>query len=373
MRLTAALLVAASLAACAPSTPRPVGFADLPGWAADTQAEFLPALRASCAAIASLPADRALGGTGPTLSTPAALAPACAELARLPPGDVAARAFLERHFTPLALGEGTLTGYFEPELRGSLRPSARFTTPLHARPPGLVEADLGGFMPDLRGRRVAGLVREGRLQPFPDRAAITGGALRGQGLELAWVDDPADAFFLHIQGSGRVRLDDGGVLRLGYAGWNGHPYFALGRALVDQGVLAREAVSMQAIRAWMAQAGPAEATALMARNPSYIFFRRLDLPPEAGPIGTLGALLTPMRSIAVDRTQVPLGLPVWVAGTDPLSGAPLQRLTVAQDTGGAIRGPARADLFTGWGAEAAERAGRMRDPATLFLLVPRER
>jgi membrane-bound lytic murein transglycosylase A len=237
----------------------------------------------------------------------------------------------------------------------------------------LVEADLGSFIPELRGRRVAGQVRDGRLHPFPDRAAITGGALRGQGLELAWVDDPADAFFLHIQGSGRVRLDDGAVLRLGYAGWNGHPYFAIGRTLVEQGVLTREAVSMQAIRAWMTQAGPAEAAALMARNPSYIFFRRLDLPPEAGPIGTLGAPLTPMRSIAVDRTQVPLGLPVWVAGTDPLTGAPLRRLTVAQDTGGAIRGPARADLFTGWGTEAAERAGRMRDPAALFLLVPRER
>lgn len=372
MRGTAALLLAATLAACAPSTPRPLGFADLPGWAGDAQAEILPALRASCVAIANLPPDRPLGGTGLTLRTAASLAPACAELDTLPGGDAAARTFLERRFTPVALGEGTLTGYFEPELRGSLRPGGAFATPLHARPPELVEADLGSFIPDLRGRRVAGLVREGRLHPFPDRAAILAGALRGQGLELAWVDDPADAFFLHIQGSGRVRLDDGGVLRLGYAGWNGHPYFAVGRTLVEQGVLAREAVSMQAIRAWMAQAGPAEAAALMARNPSYIFFRRLDLPPEAGPIGTLGAPLTPMRSIAVDRTQVPLGLPVWVAGTDPLTRAPLRRLTVAQDTGGAIRGPARADMFTGWGAEAAERAGRMRDPAALFLLVPRE-
>jgi membrane-bound lytic murein transglycosylase A len=372
MRSPAALLLAAALAACAPSTPHPVRFADLPGWADDAHAEALPALRASCAAIASLPPDRGLGGIGPTLSTVAALALACTELQSLPDSDAAARAFLERRFAPLALGGGTLTGYFEPELRGSLRPHGPFATPLHARPPGLVEADLGSFIPDQRGRRVAGLVRDGRLQPFPDRAAITEGALRGQGLELAWVDDPADAFFLHIQGSGRVRLEDGGVLRLGYAGWNGHPYFAVGRALVDQGVLAREAVSMQAIRAWMAQAGPGEAAALMARNPSYIFFRRLDLPPDAGPIGTLGAPLTPMRSIAVDRTLVPLGLPVWVVGTDPLTGAPLRRLTVAQDTGGAIRGPARADLFTGWGAEAAERAGRMRNPADLFLLVPRE-
>lgn len=369
---SAALLLAALLAGCAPQTfPRDVAFTDLPGWAEDRHAEILPALRTSCAAIARLPPDRPLGGTEATQATAAALGPACTELATLPPTDAAARAFLERRFRPVALGEGTLTGYFEPELRGSTRRSARFATPLHARPPELVEADLGTFIPDLRGRRVAGLVRDGRLHPFPDRAAIAGGALAGRRLELVWVDDPADAFFLHIQGSGRVVLDGGGVLRLGYAGWNGHPYTAVGRFLVEQGVLTRETVSMQAIRAWMAEAGPDQAAALMARNPSYIFFRRLDLPAEAGPIGTQGSPLTPMRSIAVDRTQVPLGLPVWIAGRDPLADAPLRRLTIAQDTGGAIRGPARADLFTGWGPEAADRAGRMRDPAALFLLVPR--
>lgn len=371
-RSSAALLLAGLLTACAPQTfPRDVAFTDLPGWAEDRHAEVLPALRTSCAAIARLPPDRPLGGTEATQATAAALAPACAELATLPPTDAAARAFLERRFRPVALGEGTLTGYFEPELRGSTRRSGRFATPLHARPPELVEADLGTHIPDLRGRRIAGQVRDGRLHPFPDRAAIAGGALAGRGLELVWVDDPADAFFLHIQGSGRVVLDGGGVLRLGYAGWNGHPYTAVGRFLVEQGVLTRETVSMQAIRAWMAEAGPDQAAALMARNPSYIFFRRLDLPAEAGPIGTQGAPLTPMRSIAVDRTQVALGLPVWVAGRDPLADVPLRRLTVAQDTGGAIRGPARADLFTGWGAEAADRAGRMRDPAALFLLVPR--
>jgi membrane-bound lytic murein transglycosylase A len=235
----------------------------------------------------------------------------------------------------------------------------------------LVEADLGTFLPDLRGRRLAGIVRDGRLHPFADRTTISAGALAGRGLELAWVDDPADAFFLHIQGSGRVTLAEGGVLRLGYGGWNGFPYVAIGRFLVEDGILTREQVSMQAIRAWMDAAGPEAAAALMARNPSYIFFRRLDLPPEAGPIGTLGAPLTPMRSIAVDRTQVPLGLPVWVSGRDPLTDQPLRRLTVAQDTGGAIRGPARADLFTGWGTDAANRAGRLRDPAALILLMPR--
>lgn len=372
-RSGAAVVLAALLAACSPPEgfPRDVAFTDLPGWAEDRHAEILPALRTSCAAIARLPSDRALGGVEATQATAAAMGPACAELATLPPTDAAARAFLERRFRPVALGEGTLTGYFEPELRGSTRRSARFATPLYARPPELVEADLGMHIAELRGRRIAGVVRDGRLQPFHDRAAIAGGALAGRNLELVWVDDPADAFFLQIQGSGRVVLDGGGVLRLGYAGWNGHPYVAVGRFLVEQSILPREAVSMQAIRAWMAEAGPAAAAALMARNPSYIFFRRLDLPAEAGPIGTQGAPLTPMRSIAVDRTQVPLGLPVWIAGRDPLADAPLRRLTIAQDTGGAIRGPARADLFTGWGPEAAERAGLMRDPAAMFVLVPR--
>ncbi len=277
------------------------------------------------------------------------------------------RAFIERHFRPIPAGEGLLTGYYEPELRGSPQADARFATPLHARPPELVDADLGTFLPDLRGRRIAGVVRDGRLHPFADRASIAAGALAGRGLELLWVDDPVDAFFLQIQGSGRVAMPDGRVVRLGYAGWNGHPYFAVGRALVERGAMALEAVSMQAIRAWMAAAGPVEAAALMRLNPSYIFFRILpELPPEAGPPGTLGAPLTPMRSIAVDRTRMALGLPVWIAA----EASGLRRLTVAQDTGGAIRGAARVDLFTGWGNEAAERAGPLRQPTRVFVLVP---
>jgi membrane-bound lytic murein transglycosylase A len=365
-------VLAALLAGCAPAThPRDARFADLPGWSTDRHAEAIAPLRRSCDAIARLPPDRSLGGEGPLARDAASLRPACAALAALAPGDAAARAFLEAHFRPVALGEGLLTGYFEPELRGSPTRSARYATPLHARPPELVEADLGTHVPDLRGRRIAGVVREGRLHPFHDRAAITAGVLDGRGLELAWVDDPADAFFLQVQGSGRVVLADGRVLRLGYAGWNGFPYVAIGRFLVEQGALTRETVSMQSIRAWMGAAGPDAAAALMARNPSYVFFRALDLPPGEGPVGTLGVPLTPMRSAAVDRTKVPLGLPVWLAGRDPLTDAPLRRLTVAQDTGGAIRGLARADLFTGWGGEAAERAGRMRDPAAMWVLVPR--
>ena len=339
--------------------------ASLPGWANDRHAEALPPLLAACARLALAPSPSAPPNAAPL---PTGFHSLCAEAAMLPTGnDAAARTFLEHRFLVQRLGEGLLTGYFEPELRGSLSRTARHATPLHARPPELVEADP-------HGSRVAGVMRNGRLEPFADRAGIQAGALAGRGLELVWVDDPVDAFFLHIQGSGRIALTDGRVLRLGYAGQNGHPYYAVGRDLVARGALTREQVSLQSIRAWMQQAGPAEARALMARNPSYIFFRSLPhLSPEAGPIGTMGAALTPMRSVAVDRMHVPLGLPVWIAGTDPLTGQPLQRLTVAQDTGGAIRGAARADLFTGWGTEAMERAGRMRESASLFVLLPRPR
>jgi membrane-bound lytic murein transglycosylase A len=356
---------------CARPGAQPSPFAALPGWSEDRHAEAIPALQASCATIAAMPRAQPLGGNGSTARAAGSLAAACAALAALAPGDAPARHFFETHFRPLPLGEDTLTGYFEPELRGSATRTRRYATPLHRRPPELVEADLGAHLSDLRGRRIAGVVRDGRLVPYHDRHAIVGGALDNRRLELVWVDDPADAFFLQIQGSGRVRLEDGRLLRLGYAGWNGHPYVAIGRFLIEQGALTRETVSMQAIRDWMARAGAAPALALMARNPSYVFFRLQELTPEQGPVGALGVPLTPMRSVAVDRLQVPLGVPVWIAGRDPLAEAPLRRLAVAQDTGGAIRGAARADLFTGWGPEATERAGRMRDLAALWVLVPR--
>lgn len=375
-RLLLALAVGGGLQAQAADLPAPPPihpeFQTLPGWAGDNQAEAIPALLAACRAVAAMAPAVVLGGDERNRVMAARLRPICAEAAALEPGDpIAARLFLERHFRPLPLGEGLLTGYYEPELRGSLARSPRFPVPLHGRPPGMVEADLGAFAPDLAGRRIVGEVREGRLQPLPDRAGIVAGAMDGRAPVIAWVDDPAEAFFLAIQGSGRVRLPDGRLLRLGYAGSNGHPYWPIGRALLERGILTRETISMQAIRAWLLAAPAEEAMALMARNPSYVFFREVDLAEDEGPIGTLGVPLRPMRALAVDRAFVPLGLPVWVEGRDPLREAPLRRLTVAKDTGGAIRGPARADLFTGWGEEAAERAGRMRDPARLWLLVPR--
>jgi membrane-bound lytic murein transglycosylase A len=365
------LLLLAGLAAC---TERPAGFATLPGWAEERHAEAIPPFLEGCRAVARQPADRPLGGggTGEGALLPAALAPACDEAATLPPGDdAAARAFLERRFRPQPMGEGLMTGYFEPALAGARARSAAFPMPLLARPPGLVEADLGLLAPDLAGRRVAGQVRDGRLVPFHSRAEIMRGALAGQGLEIVWVD-PVDAFFLQIQGSGRVALPGEAPLRLGYAAQNGHAYVPVGRVLVERGVLPREGVSMQSIRAWMASAGPEAAAELMARNPSYVFFApREGLRPEQGPPGTLGAPLTPGRSMAVDRAHIPLGLTVWAAMRDPVDGTPIRRLLMAQDTGGAIRGAARGDLFWGWGEAAAERAGRMREPSSLFVLLPR--
>ena len=356
---------------------RPASFADLPGWAEDRHAEALPTLLASCRVFAGVPAERpvGLGGVG---GKAADWRLPCAQAAAVSAGDgAAARAFFEAAFRPWAVtdrgrDEGLFTGYYEPALAGSRRPSARFAVPLYRRPPELVEVDLGRFRDALAGERIAGLIEGVTLVPFADRAALDAGALAGRGLELAWVADPVDAFFLHVQGSGRVELAEGGLLRVGYAGYNGHPYTAIGRTLVERGELALEAVSMQSIRAWLA-AHPGEAAALMAGNRSFVFFREL---PGDGPVGTLGVPLSPGRSLAVDRVFLPLGAPLWLDGAapDPDPAAPdrpLRRLLVAHDTGGAIRGPVRGDVFWGHGAEAAEVAGRMKHPGRLWLLLPR--
>jgi membrane-bound lytic murein transglycosylase A len=187
-------------------------------------------------------------------------------------------------------------------------------------------------------------------------------------LEIVWVDDPVDAFFLHIQGSGRVRMEDGSVIRLGYAGHNGHAYFAIGRELVRRGNMTVDQVSMQSIRAWM-EIHSEQAADLMLLNPSYIFFKEID---GGGPIGAQGVILTPGRSLAVDRRYVPLGVPVWLDTADPLKpGKPWRRLMVAQDTGGAIKGIVRGDIFFGYGDTAAKQAGRMRQQGHVYLLLPR--
>ncbi|MCI0756544.1 murein transglycosylase A [Teichococcus vastitatis] len=339
--------LAALLAAC--STP-PRRVAELPGWGEDRLADAVPAFVAGCGR-SGLPA------------------PLCAEAAALPAGDdAAARAFFERRFTLRDAGEGLVTGYYEPELRGSATPAAGYPAPLRGRPADLVEVDLGRFATDLKGRRVAGRVEDGRLAPYPDRAAIEAGGSSAP--ILLWVDDPAAKFFLQIQGSGRVVLPDGSVRRMGYAAQNGRAYVPIGRLLADRGEIPREQVSMQTILAWLDRAGPDRARALMEENPSYVFFRDTAARAEQGPSGSLGVPLTPGRSAAVDRTEIPLGRPVWMVARHPLTGEPLRRLVMAQDTGGAIKGAARADLFWGWGEAAAEAAGRMKEPARLYVLEP---
>lgn len=243
-----------------------------------------------------------------------------------------------------------------------------YRTPVYARPMDMVTADLGLFREEWKGKTLVGRVVEGRLRPFPPRAEIEAGALEGEGLEILWIDDPVDGFFLHIQGSGRVAMNDGRIVRLGYAGQNGHPYVAIGRELIERGAIPRERMSMQAIRAWLKN-NPDDAPRLMASNPSFVFFRELKGP---GPIGAHGVPLTPGRSLAVDRSFIPLGVPVWLDTTDPLSPeTPLRRLVVAQDTGGAIRGPVRGDLFWGFGADAAAKAGPMKQAGRYYLLLPK--
>lgn len=362
------LLLLAVLAGCAGDEKAPPGpefslapavYSSLPGWEDDDHAAALPALRRSCEAILKQPVERP-AGPRPEFGSIGDWQPVCRELAAAGEMDrFAARHFLEHHFKPYQVAgpdgiEGLFTGYFEASLRGARQPDSTYRYPLYRLPPELE----GGAKPE----------------DYYDRAAIEAGALAGRGLELVWVDDPVDAFFLHIQGSGRVELAEGGVMRVGYAGQNGQPYFAIGRALIDSGEIPKEQMSMQAIRVWLA-AHPDRAQDLMNLNRSYIFFRELS--DEGGPLGAQGVPLTPLRSLAVDRQLFAYGVPVWLDTTVPPgqplppSGMPLRRLMVAQDTGGAIRGAVRGDVFWGHGPEAAWIAGRMRDPGRMWVLIPR--
>ncbi|MEP0068375.1 MltA domain-containing protein [Pyruvatibacter sp.] len=355
-------------------------FAKLDGWEVDDHAQALAALRQTCKILKRVPADRALRGDPQLGITAGDLHPVC-ELAEKTV-DQDAKTFFETAFIPFHIrnGEetaGLMTGYYEPEMKGSRIRSDAFPASVLARPDSLVMVELGDFRDSLRGQRIAGHVENGRLRPFADRTQIVEGALDEEGLELIWLPSAIDAFFLEIQGSGRVVLQDGPdagqVIRLSYAGQNGHPYTAIGRPLIDRGHIPREEMSMAAIRSWL-EANPDEAQGVMNLNASFVFFTELEVEhPELGPPGAQSALLTPHRSIAVDRKHHALGLPFWFELPDP-SGAspdgPIRRLMMAQDTGGAIRGPVRADYFAGVGDAAGEIAGQMQDRGSLTMLLP---
>jgi membrane-bound lytic murein transglycosylase A len=285
---------------------------------------------------------------------------------------VEARRFFEAHFIPYEISgddgrEGLFTGYYEPLLNGALEKKPPYLIPLHARPDDLVSVNLGDFKPDLKGETIVGRVTEGKLIPYFRRAEIEGGALAEQDKEIVWVDSAVDAFFLHIQGSGQVKLEDGSVLRVGYAAQNGHPYLAIGKALIERGALSRDNVSMQSIRAWL-EAHPDEAPDVMNLNASYVFFQPLE---GEGPLGGEGVALTPQRSLAIDRKKIPYGVPLFLDAEEPEGGPRLRRLMVAQDTGGAIRGAVRGDYFWGAGEEAARKAGLMKSKGNLYALLPK--
>ncbi|MBL8672970.1 MAG: murein transglycosylase A [Alphaproteobacteria bacterium] len=355
---------------------RPVSFQLVPGWSQDNQSEALVAFMRSCERLLPQPPDRPIGGDVP--GTVGDFREPCLAARTVPQDPVAARRFFETYFAPYlatANGDATglFTGYYEPILKGCLRPRTGCSVPLYRRPADLVEVDLGQFRESLKGQRVAGRVEGSKLVPYADRGAIDGGALLGRGLEIAFVEDGTEAFFLHVQGSGRIQLDDGRVLRVGYSGQNGFEYTSIGRELVRRGELTLDQASMQSIQTWVRR-NPAKAAELFAANRSYVFFE----PREGeGPLGTQGAPLTPGRSLAVDRRFVPLGLPLWVdlefAGS-PYQPGPadrIQRLMVAQDTGGAIKGAVRGDFFWGAGPQAGAFAGRMKSRGAYFLLLPR--
>ena len=356
-----------------PSTAR-CDFSALAGWAGEDHRAAFTAFRTLCGGLQKPPKTGALGVDG------AAVLATCARALALPadPTADAARHFFETHFRPerltVAPGAGFLTGYFEPEIEGSRTPDASFPVPLYRRPPDLVKVSDANRTPGLDPALELARQTPAGLVEHPDRAAIEAGALAGKGLELVWLKDPLDAYFTHIQGSARIRLADGSVMRVAYAGKSGQPYTAIGRFLIDDGTIPRDAMTMERLRAWLAE-NPQKARVLMNRNRSYIFFREVtDLDPAAGPVGAAGVPLIAGRSLAVDRRLHTFGTPVWIAGALPLGAdgatAPVDRLTFATDTGSAIVGPARGDLFLGSGAEAGRIAGALRHPVDMVMLVP---
>jgi len=337
-----------------------VDWEELPGWRDDDPGLALGAFLQSCSALKWRPQWQ----------------PACQVAGTLDkPSRDTVRRFFEEHFDPHRVSrengdtEGLLTGYYVPDLRGSRYASSEFPYPLYRRPDDLLVIDLSDVYPDLGNYRLRGRLDGHRVIPYWDRDAIDSFDRPLVGQELFWVADPVELFFLHIQGSGRILLDNGEKVMVNYADQNGHPYKSIGKYLLDRGAMTRDQMSMQNIRAW-ARNNPGEVDKLLNQNPSYVFFRELDKGVESPP-GALGVPLTPGRSLAVDRRYIPLGAPVFIETTWPNSDQPLRRLMMAQDTGGAIKGEIRGDFFWGMGDQAGAQAGRMKQPARFWVLLPK--
>jgi len=339
-------------------------FSALPGWKNIKLETALASFQRGCAILMQKPDATPMGGAG-YAGTVGDWRPACSAAQ----GDT--RAFFEKNFTPYALdGEALFTGYYEPEIRGRRIRGGAFQTPVYGIPDDLVRAELGQFNPKLQGEHISGRQDGHRLVPYATRAEINAKAPPAP--VLFYTDDPIAFFFLQIQGSGRVVFEDGPKNQIGariaYAGENGQPYTAIGRTLIADGALTREDVSLQSIRAWL-MAHPDRAQGVMETDKSYIFFQERPIgDPALGSTGTLGAALTPMASIAVDARLHALGAPFYVAADGP---DPVQGLLIAQDTGGAIRGGPRADIFFGFGPEAERRAGLMKAPGKFYVLLPK--
>lgn len=335
---------------------------DLPGWGSDPVEEAWPAFLASCRAVGRQTVWR----------------PVCDAARGLgdQPGATAARRFFESRLQPWRVingdgsREGLITGYYEPLIRGSRSFSKAYAWPVHGVPGDLLNVDLGELFPDLKGQRVRGRQVGNRVVPYYTRAEVARLGERFSARPLLYAEDAVELFFLQVQGSGRVQFPDGSLIRLAYGDSNGHPYQSIGRWLVDKGEIKLEQASMEGIKNW-ARANPGRMQEMLNANPSYIFFRELPH-SSGGPVGALGQPLSEGRSLAVDPRSIPLGAPVFLATTQPNSPQPLRRLVLAQDTGSAIKGGVRGDLFWGFGAEAGAQAGRMRQKGEMWVLWPRD-
>jgi membrane-bound lytic murein transglycosylase A len=341
---------------------RPVAFNAMPGWDRDDVREAWPAFLTSCEVMVKRAAWKEPCTVARTVDAN---------------NGGAIRTFFEAFFVPHQVfnpdgtDNGLITGYYEPLLNGARKRGGPYQTPLHRAPDDLLTIDLGSVYPELKNMRLRGKLVGNKVVPYPARAELTQSAAMS-GNELVWVDNPVDAFFLQVQGSGRVQFaDTREVVRIAYADQNGHPYRSIGRYLVDKGELTMDQASAQGIKAWLA-ANPKRQQELLNANPGYVFFKEEKLTdPRKGPKGALGVPLTPQRSVAVDPNFIPLGAPVFLSTTHPGSNAPLQRMMLAQDTGGAIKNAVRADYFWGFGAEAGEKAGKMKQRGMLWVLLPK--